>query len=350
MGFADEGGAGLTAVSELAEPIAADSPCGPDLEYDPEFLALEQAAQGKPEQVLGSTVVAAEEPDWDDVARRAEALLGRSKDLRVAVLYTRALTRRENLAGLAAGLSLIGQFVDRYWETVHPRLDPDERDGPTMRLNALAALGPRVGAPDPILMRDVRAAAIVQPGPYGRLTVRDLLLAEGRLRPADGDVVPGEAQVRGVLQKVAERDRAQLDAAQKAFGQALSLQRLLVDKVGSELATDLKPLTDVLQLVAQACGTASGVTDEVGAAAEGGMTSDSGVPLVVAGEVRSREDALRLLDKVCAYLERTEPASPAPLLIRRAQRLMAMSFVEIIEDLAPDGLTQVRTVAGIRGE
>ena len=49
-------------------------------------------------------------------------------------------------------------------------------------------------------------------------------------------------------------------------------------------------------------------------------------------------------------MERTEPASPAPLLIRRAQRLMTMSFVEIIEDLAPDGLTQIHTVAGIRGE
>lgn len=52
----------MTAGSELLEPIAADSPCGADLEYEPDFLALEQAAQGKPEQVLGSTDISEEEP------------------------------------------------------------------------------------------------------------------------------------------------------------------------------------------------------------------------------------------------------------------------------------------------
>ena len=335
----------MTAVSELMEPIAADSPCGPDLEYDPEFLALEQAARGKPEQVLGSTVVPGEEPDWEDVARRAKALLGRSKDLRVAVLYTRALTRREHLAGLAAGLFLITQFLDRYWDAVHPKLDPDDRDASTMRLNVLAALG----ASD-VLVRDLRAAAVVRPGPYGRLTVRDLLLAQGKLQPADGDVVPSEAQITGVLRGAAEKDRTQLDAAHTALDQSLALQRLLDDKVGSDRAVDLKPLNDVLRVVAHACGTATGRSEAAAAGGEGSVPGESGAPLVVTGEVRSREDAIRLLDKVCAYMERTEPASPAPLLIRRAQRLMTMSFVEIIEDLAPDGLTQVRTVAGIRGE
>jgi type VI secretion system protein ImpA len=345
MGFADEGGSGLTAVSELMEPIAADSPCGPDLEYDPEFLALEQAAQGKPEQVLGSTVIPKEEPDWDDVARRAKALLGRSKDLRVATLYARALTRRGNLAGLATGLAVISQFLDRYWDAVHPRPAPDEGQDPTMRLNVLAALG----APD-VLVRDARAAAVVPPGPYGRRAVRDILIVEGKLSPAAGEVVPGGAQITGVLREVAEKDRAQLGDARSALDQAVALQRLLVDKFGPERATDLAPLTDVLRVVAQVCDTARGVPDAADAAAQLGVAGESGAALPGGGEIRSRDEALRSLDKVCAYLERTEPASPAPLLIRRAQRLMTMSFVQIIEDMAPDGLTQVRTVAGIRGE
>ena len=113
---------------------------------------------------------------------------------------------------------------------------------------------------------------------------------------------------------------------------------------------DLKPLNDVLRVVAHACGIATGGREAAVAGGEGSVPGESGAPLVVTGEVRSREDAIRLLDKVCAYMERTEPASPAPLLIRRAQRLMTMNFVEIIEDLAPDGLTQIRTIAGIRGE
>ena len=40
----------------FVEPIDAESPCGPDCEYDNEFLALSQAVVGKPEQQFGDTV------------------------------------------------------------------------------------------------------------------------------------------------------------------------------------------------------------------------------------------------------------------------------------------------------
>ena len=64
----------------------------------------------------------------------------------------------------------------------------------------------------------------------------------------------------------------------------------------------------------------------------------------------SRADAIRALETICEFIERTEPASPAPLLIRRAQRLMKKNFVEIIQDLAPDSMSQIRNVAGIDKE
>jgi type VI secretion system protein ImpA len=49
---------------------------------------------------------------------------------------------------------------------------------------------------------------------------------------------------------------------------------------------------------------------------------------------------------VCEWLERNEPSNPAPLLIRRSQRLMTKSFIDIIRDLVPDGLSQVEKLAG----
>jgi type VI secretion system protein ImpA len=335
----------LTDITKLLEPVAQDAPCGPNLEYDPEFLVLEQSAQGKPEQVLGNNVVPGEEPDWADVVRRAEALLARTKDLRVAVVYTRARTRRDQLRGLADGLALIAKLLGDYWDGVHPHLDPDEADDATARLNALAALGGADG-----LLVDVRVAQVVRPGPYGRLAVRDLLLAAGKLQPTGGDKAPSEAEVRGVLNAVPKEDWDELAAAGEALGHLKTLEHVLVEKVGAAQATDLKPLGDTLRAVAQACATVTGAV-EPGAGGEDGAGAGSAAGrLVVTGEVRTREEALRLLDKVCAYMERSEPANPAPLLIRRAQRLMAMSFVEIIEDLAPDAISQVRTVAGIRGE
>jgi type VI secretion system protein ImpA len=62
--------------------------------------------------------------------------------------------------------------------------------------------------------------------------------------------------------------------------------------------------------------------------------------------VESRQEVLELLDKICAYYEVFEPASPVPLLLKRAMRLVTMNFMEIIEELAPEGLSKVVMLCG----
>src|SRR6185369_3555016 len=92
---------------EWLQPVAADGPaCGPNLEYDQDYLALEEAGRGRPEQQYGSYVEPAKEADWIDVVKRATALLDRSRDLRIVQLLTRGLTHTVGLAGLRDGLML----------------------------------------------------------------------------------------------------------------------------------------------------------------------------------------------------------------------------------------------------
>ena len=64
----------------------------------------------------------------------------------------------------------------------------------------------------------------------------------------------------------------------------------------------------------------------------------------------TRADALRLLDLACQYYRRCEPSSPLPLLVERARRLADKNFLDILRDLAPDGLVQAQTVVGSRDE
>jgi type VI secretion system protein ImpA len=68
------------------------------------------------------------------------------------------------------------------------------------------------------------------------------------------------------------------------------------------------------------------------------------------GELRSREDARRQLLAVAEFLERTEPTNPAPLLVRRAARLMGMGFIDILRELAPDSLGTVQNITGEQGD
>jgi type VI secretion system protein ImpA len=53
-----------------------------------------------------------------------------------------------------------------------------------------------------------------------------------------------------------------------------------------------------------------------------------------------------LLDKICQFYARFEPSSPVPLMIKRAARLAEMDFMQIMQDLSPDAISQIRTITG----
>ncbi|WP_425298508.1 ImpA family type VI secretion system protein, partial [Pantoea deleyi] len=65
-------------------------------------------------------------------------------------------------------------------------------------------------------------------------------------------------------------------------------------------------------------------------------------------QIGSRADAQLMLEKVKLYFTQHEPSHPAPLMIDRVQRLIERDFMEIIRDLAPDGVHQLETLFGRR--
>lgn len=330
-------------IEDLLTEISAEAACGGDLAYDPDFMALEQAARGKPEQQFGETIVPAVEPNWIDVRNRAEALFARTKDLRIAVLLTRALLRQSALPGLSDGLALLQQMLARFWDTVHPCLDAEDDNDPTMRLNALGALVDPEG-----MLRDMREAHLIPAGATGRVTVRDILVAANKL-PASGDAVLSAGQIQGAILAAAETHAASIEAARQSLRSLREMQALLNDRLGTDRSLNLQPLTEIVELVVKTCDGATGATTAV-AESSSATTGDSTPPSAASlpGDIRTREDAIRLLERVCEFMERTEPSNPAPLLIRRAQRLVSKNFIEIMEDLAPDSLGAIKGIAGIQ--
>jgi type VI secretion system protein ImpA len=93
-------------------------------------------------------------------------------------------------------------------------------------------------------------------------------------------------------------------------------------------------------------GTAPEAAGQDGQPAAPGSAPVRGTP----GTIVTREDVLKSLDRACEWLEKNEPTNPAPLLIRRAQRLMGKNFLEIIRDLAPAGIDQIENIAGTHNE
>lgn len=327
-------------LESLLAPIAGDAPCGADLEYDPAFLALLEAGAGKSEQQYGDTVIPAEEPDWPTVLDQAMQLAARTRDLRVAVWIVRAAARTAGWTGAVQGLQLVHGLIERHWKHVHPQLDASDHDDPTARMSALSPLIHGNAG-----LADLRAASIS--GRRGGLTVRDIELAFGHAEPLPGEAVPTESGLLQGLEKELAAAPALLAAMRAGAEVVKGIGTVLEHKLDASLSPDFTPLRKLTQRVADAAAKLAG--DATPSPDAGGAAAEATAAIARAsGAITTREDAVRALDRVCEWLERNEPSHPAPLLIRRAQRLMSKSFVDIIRDLVPDGLTQVERIAGTK--
>ena len=64
--------------------------------------------------------------------------------------------------------------------------------------------------------------------------------------------------------------------------------------------------------------------------------------------VATRDEALHLLDIVIRYYEQYETSSPLSLMLVRARKLADKSFLEILQELAPDGVFQAQSIVQSR--
>ncbi|SAL29799.1 ImpA-like protein [Caballeronia cordobensis] len=333
-------------VEPLLAPTETMPPAGIDLEYDPAFLALDALARGNPERQFEAL---AEPTAWPDVLEASQALLAKSKDLRIGVVYARAASRVHGLAGFHAGLRLLTGLFERYWDTLYPPLDADDDNDPALRVNALAPLADAYTpfAESETLLHDLRESEVCR-ARGERLTVRDMLVAQGRLAAAQGESAATPARVEGMLADALARDRDTLAEGLDLPRAVQALSDALTGRLGAERAPLLADMLGTARLVAaQMHAAAPQAEPQTETAPQAGVERRM---TARPGEIATREDAVALLDSVCAFLERTEPAHPAPLLIRRARGLMGKDFLSVMRDLAPGSLDQIHLIAGTKPE
>ncbi|CAB3669136.1 hypothetical protein LMG3431_03764 [Achromobacter pestifer] len=334
--------------ADILNTLDSRLPCGEDLEYDADFLQLQRAAAGRDEQQFGSTIIAAQPPDWPEVERLARALLERTRDLRVIGLLTCAWTEIRGLRGYGDGLALAVDALERYWEPLHPRLDSAGENDPMPRMNALAAFGDMQGC-----ARSVRSASLVN-GVHGQLSLRDTeALLDGSRQ--DADCYPGgRPRVVARLREAWTQRDGDMLALAASVDALRRIQKLVTDKLGGMWAPDYAAILRTLNVVLDAARDAQHAALETSAATSpdqaspmapvvdlsaGAATPDRSMRWQDA-RILSRDDAVAMLAKVCAYFELNEPGHPAPYLIRRTQQLIPLSFHDIIRNLTPQGLEQ----------
>ena len=184
----------------------------------------------------------------------------------------------------------------------------------------------------------------------GTFTVRDV---ERILDP--GGVVaelPATAdQLRSMVRDAIVADPGALGEAAQCLEALDGIKAIVAANADAALLPDFTLLRSVLKVAET---LTSGIRAEISALAAGAAAAGDGTPggggdasaLIGVGDIRTRADAVRALERVCDFLARNEPTNPAPLLIRRAQRIMTMPFIEIIRELAPEAMGQVENITG----
>ncbi len=338
---------------QLIKPVSELEPSGSNLEYAPEFARLERTALGTPDRFMGDAVQPGTPADPLAAIEQSTALLGRTKDLRVALHLQRALLTRHGILGFLDGLVLLRRLIEEFWDGVHPGADPDDVGDFTMRANTVSA----VAAPE--LLLALRQTAMIESRTLGPISLQDLWAATGETTGASPARVDPSQLGAVFREQPAARLVALVDSLQSAVRDLGAIS--LIFRTRAEHELDLGPLSKLLERAIEVIGKQlHAVSDEAPVtaldlgihAAKTPTDSDRHLDLRAprVGAIQSRHDVLRALEQICTYYANHEPSSPLPILLQRCQRLATLDFMDIVKELAPDALSRIELIAGTAGK
>jgi len=203
---------------------------------------------------------------------------------------------------------------------------------------------------------DLHQASLCNIRGVGDLRVRAIALALGQISPLADEQVLTKEQVTQMLAAAVAQQPGLREQPAEALTQLAALTALANERAGSEGAPDFRPLHSLLKDLAgimpaapheaSSSGDGASVDADDGSATAGA----TGARTRLSGAIHTRDDAVRAIDMVCEFLERTEPTNPAPLLLRRARKMISRNFLQLMKEFAPDAMAEVARVMGVDPE
>ena len=334
----------------LLQPISAEEPAGGSVP----FAVKEQLEQSRKE--INPEAFAPDDPlrpedyvraDWATIISAAqETLRDTSKNLLVAARLLEALAKQEGFAGLRDGLHLLRLLVEVCWDRLDPPLDDDDmevRAGPFHWID-----DPDRGA---VFPNSVRTMTLLSAGgnSFSWLQWQQSQGGPGK----GGDVVEST---------IAAAPREQCQMLVENLSQAVMELKFLGQYLGTRLGpeapgfTSLRPaMDDCLRLAKQILQRKGPAPSDAEAGENGEQPADGQTaagPAVAMGRPRlsTRADIYHALAEAADALERLEPHSPVPFLVRRAVELGALPFPMLMAALIRDTavLSEMNRELGIK--
>lgn len=328
-------------------PISTQTPAGIDIEYDSRFLEIQRLSEGKPEQQFGDTIIEGEGPDWATIEKLCTQLLSESKDLRVLCFYTQALTARYGIAGFKAGCEAISKNIDNYWDEIYPLMvDEDNEPDSFYRINALNLLLSEVG-----VIKQLNNAKLLN----NALSGMEITFKQALMLLHDSSAIDyhgGKDRLILDIQIAVDSGKQELLLLKDALSFIENIEQIYENNIKDNQTLSFEIIKNPIYLI---LSFESETPLEIGLQENSYMQLNEQIQSSRAPtktedwrkvSLSDRKDVELMLEKICMYFEDFEPSHPAPLLIRRVQRLMKMNFYDIVKDISPENLEKLDILIG----
>ena len=316
----------------LVQPISADLPCGENLEESPLLTAFDTF------RLFGQPAPLEPVPDWGEIKNKSLEALAKSRDLRVLAYLGTAVLRTDGFPAFSETLEIAAKWLDTNWSQVYPQVTEDA----IVRRSALNCFADQMAVID-----GLRRVPLVSSRVHGTFSLRDIEIATGQTPPKDGETRPDTERIKAAFAEMADEELSGLhDSVVRATAALKGIDARMRDAAGSDATPSFDPLSGQLVKIERALSAQLALRPGAGAAgADAGEPAADGAAV---GAIKSRHDAIRALDAVADFFQRTEPSSPIPLFLARAKRLVSKDFLEVLADIAPDAVPQARAAGGLR--
>ena len=390
---------GLLDYERLIAPLDGN-PVGPNLRDEPDFRDIEDAPGG---------FANLKAPDLKKTIVTCNAFLGRTKDQAPAIVALQAAVRVGDFTEANTALRLIKGYAEEYWEDFHPGPAEEMLVG---RINELTALTrpaamtlplqraglARLPAPSTIEFTAQMIAQACTPTPEwseddetelqakiesgqitaanartmkpireGGRTLRMLsraLSAAAREDDATAGITGGESGDPEAARKLALFLRETVTASHAGLADMSNLLYEIAEvyqakggdspsfgPIYSQIKAMQSETEKFLEMFPEDEGAVGG---EAGGetAGGGGEAAAGGGPAkaFTAGVPRSRSDVVAALDMIGRYYADSEPTSPVPIILRRVRNWVHMDFMQLMNEINPSGVDEVRSLLASREE
>lgn|GEM_PF-4652640 len=280
-------------------PLTGLSQCGDNLQYDDDYSRIRlDRMPDNADFHAGHWQRKVKKIDWSAITGQCVQLLStRSKDLQVAAWLTESLVYGFKLQGLTQGLHAFVELNIKFWEGVHPELEPED---PSLRLR-----------PTIWLLRELQ-----------------LWIITGVLQADDTNISNENPRIRHYTWQAIRTD---LDRLEAFLNEQLPDDAPSFSEIRQQVQAEwMASRPSNLSLVADSPPLPQSTLNS-------GANNGLGAPPMGGFQGYTRQRAYEQLDEIAAYLHRVEPHSPVPAVLRGLVSWRDATFEDLLNRLPKDG-------------